>query len=128
MPRFVTGVSRAWREDAVERWPARSSLALAWWPRYDAFDGPRDDLPAYVGVAGELGAGRVLVMGAASPAGLTRRTGAGRPHREPTHHGPAYLPADRGMAESMRWRADARASLTVVTVPAFCNPVTGMFW
>jgi len=30
---------------------------------YDAFDGPRDDLDAYVAIAGELGAGRVLDVG-----------------------------------------------------------------
>jgi SAM-dependent methyltransferase len=30
---------------------------------YDAFDGPRDDLAAYVSIAGELGAGRVLDVG-----------------------------------------------------------------
>jgi SAM-dependent methyltransferase len=30
---------------------------------YDAFDGPRDDLAAYVGIAGELGARRVLDVG-----------------------------------------------------------------
>jgi SAM-dependent methyltransferase len=32
-------------------------------PLYDAFDGPRDDLPAYVGIADELGAHRVLDAG-----------------------------------------------------------------
>lgn len=32
-------------------------------PLYDAFDGPRDDLPAYIGIAGELGAERVLDVG-----------------------------------------------------------------
>ena len=32
-------------------------------PLYDAFDGPRDDLPAYVGIADELGARRVLDVG-----------------------------------------------------------------
>ena len=32
-------------------------------PVYDAFDGPRDDLAAYVGMAGELRAHRVLDMG-----------------------------------------------------------------
>ncbi|GAA4202142.1 class I SAM-dependent methyltransferase [Microbispora amethystogenes] len=30
---------------------------------YDAFDGPRDDLTAYLGIAGELGAERVLDIG-----------------------------------------------------------------
>ena len=30
---------------------------------YDAFDGPRDDLTAYVAIAGELGADRVLDVG-----------------------------------------------------------------
>ncbi len=30
---------------------------------YDAFDGPRDDLPAYLAIAGELGADRVLDVG-----------------------------------------------------------------
>ena len=32
-------------------------------PVYDAFDGPRDDLPAYLGIATELGAQRVLDVG-----------------------------------------------------------------
>jgi SAM-dependent methyltransferase len=32
-------------------------------PVYDAFDGDRDDLAAYVGIAGELGAERVLDVG-----------------------------------------------------------------
>ena len=32
-------------------------------PLYDAFDGPRDDLPAYVGMADELAARRVLDVG-----------------------------------------------------------------
>ena len=34
---------------------------LAW--IYDAFDGPRDDLAAYVAIAAELGADRVLDVG-----------------------------------------------------------------
>ena len=32
-------------------------------PVYDAFDGDRDDLAAYLGIAGELGAERVLDVG-----------------------------------------------------------------
>ncbi|MCU1701250.1 MAG: Methyltransferase type 11 [Mycobacterium sp.] len=32
-------------------------------PIYDAFDGDRDDLPAYLNIADELGAGRVLDIG-----------------------------------------------------------------
>jgi SAM-dependent methyltransferase len=32
-------------------------------PVYDTFDGPRDDLAAYLGIAGELGAHRVLDVG-----------------------------------------------------------------
>jgi SAM-dependent methyltransferase len=32
-------------------------------PVYDAFDGPRDDLAAYLGIAAELGADRVLDVG-----------------------------------------------------------------
>jgi ubiquinone/menaquinone biosynthesis C-methylase UbiE len=32
-------------------------------PLYDAFDGPRDDLPVYTGIATELGAQRVLDVG-----------------------------------------------------------------
>jgi SAM-dependent methyltransferase len=32
-------------------------------PLYDAFDGPRDDLPAYIRIAAELGAERVLDVG-----------------------------------------------------------------
>ena len=30
---------------------------------YDTFDGPRDDIPLYVGIADELGARRVLDVG-----------------------------------------------------------------
>src|SRR6202034_3816849 len=46
-------------------------------PLYDAFDGPRDDLPAYVGIADELGAHRVLDAGCGtgSLAILLARTG-----------------------------------------------------
>jgi SAM-dependent methyltransferase len=46
-------------------------------PVYDAFDGPRDDLPAYVGIADELGAHRVLDVGCGtgSLAILLARTG-----------------------------------------------------
>jgi SAM-dependent methyltransferase len=46
-------------------------------PVYDAFDGPRDDLPAYVGIADELGAHRVLDAGCGtgSLAILLARTG-----------------------------------------------------
>ncbi|MDQ3790468.1 MAG: methyltransferase domain-containing protein, partial [Actinomycetota bacterium] len=32
-------------------------------PVYDAFDGPRDDLPAYLAIADELGARHVLDVG-----------------------------------------------------------------
>jgi 2-polyprenyl-3-methyl-5-hydroxy-6-metoxy-1,4-benzoquinol methylase len=44
---------------------------------YDAFDGPRDDLAAYVSIAGELGADRVLDVGCGtgSLAVLLARTG-----------------------------------------------------
>jgi SAM-dependent methyltransferase len=46
-------------------------------PVYDAFEGARDDLPAYVGIAGELGARRVLDAGCGtgSLALLLARTG-----------------------------------------------------
>jgi SAM-dependent methyltransferase len=46
-------------------------------PLYDAFDGPRDDLSAYVGIADELGAHRVLDAGCGtgSLAILLARTG-----------------------------------------------------
>jgi SAM-dependent methyltransferase len=46
-------------------------------PLYDAFDGPRDDLPAYVGIADELDAHRVLDVGCGtgSLAILLARTG-----------------------------------------------------
>ena len=47
----------------VARCLMRSSLTLASAPLYDSFGGPRDDLPAYVRIAGELGAERVLDIG-----------------------------------------------------------------
>ena len=33
-----------------------------------------------------------------------------------------------GPQAPIRCRAEARASLTVTAVPAFCRPVAGMFW
>jgi SAM-dependent methyltransferase len=45
---------------------------------YDAFDGPRDDLAAYVGIAGELGAGRVLDVGCGTGCLALLLAGTGR--------------------------------------------------
>lgn len=47
-------------------------------PLYDAFDGPRDDLPAYVGIAGELGAHRVLDAGCGTGSLAILLAGTGR--------------------------------------------------
>ena len=48
---------------------------LAW--VYDAFDGPRDDLDAYVAIAGEVGADRVLDVGCGTGSLAILLAGAG---------------------------------------------------
>jgi SAM-dependent methyltransferase len=53
---------------------AHSRLA----PVYDSFDGPRDDLAAYVGIAGELGADRVLDVGCGTGSLAILLAGTGR--------------------------------------------------
>jgi SAM-dependent methyltransferase len=47
-------------------------------PVYDAFDGPRDDLPAYAGMADELGAHRVLDAGCGTGSLALLLAGTGR--------------------------------------------------
>jgi SAM-dependent methyltransferase len=47
-------------------------------PLYDAFDGPRDDLPAYVSIADELGAHRVLDAGCGTGSLAIMLAGTGR--------------------------------------------------
>jgi len=47
-------------------------------PVYDAFDGPRDDLAAYVSIAGELGADRVLDVGCGTGCLAILLAGTGR--------------------------------------------------
>lgn len=46
-------------------------------PVYDAFDGPRADLPAYLALAGELGAGLVLDVGCGTGSLALRLAAAG---------------------------------------------------
>ena len=69
LPRIAAG----WPSRESCRWAAAGGYrcgvpdAIFSHPRlaavYDAFDGPRDDLAAYVSIAGELGADRVLDVG-----------------------------------------------------------------
>ncbi len=47
-------------------------------PVYDAFDGPRDDLPAYIGITDELGAHRVLDAGCGTGSLAILLAGTGR--------------------------------------------------
>jgi SAM-dependent methyltransferase len=47
-------------------------------PLYDVFDGPRDDLAAYVGIVGELGAHRVLDAGCGTGSLAILLAGTGR--------------------------------------------------
>jgi SAM-dependent methyltransferase len=47
-------------------------------PVYDTFDGPRDDLAAYVGIAGELAAHRVLDVGCGTGCLAILLAGTGR--------------------------------------------------
>ena len=84
--------------------------------------------------------------GAASPARAGRGLGGGHLALNDSQLAPVWGSPDAGrlilpgrnMAPARpgeskrqaprRWRADARASLTVIAVPALCRPVTGMFW
>jgi SAM-dependent methyltransferase len=85
-------------------------------PLYDAFDGPRDDLPAYVCIADELGAHRVLDAGCGtgSLAILLARTG------------PAVIGADPAAASLEVARSkDASNAVTWVHTDAAGVPPTG---
>jgi len=53
-------------------------------PVYDAFDGPRHDLPAYAGIADELGAHRVLDAGCGTGSLALRLAGTGTTSSVPT--------------------------------------------
>ena len=55
----LTGMTGGYRHGVPEAIFAHSRLA----PIYDAFDGPREDLAAYLSMAAELRAGRVLDVG-----------------------------------------------------------------
>ncbi len=85
-------------------------------PLYDAFDGPRDDLPAYVGIADELGSHRVLDVGCGtgSLALLLARTGR------------AVIGADPAAASLEVARSkDASNAVTWVHTDAAGAPATG---
>jgi 2-polyprenyl-3-methyl-5-hydroxy-6-metoxy-1,4-benzoquinol methylase len=53
---------------------AHPRLALV----YDTFDGPRDDLAAYISIAGELGAHRILDVGCGTGCLAILLAGTGR--------------------------------------------------
>ncbi len=70
-PRSLTGGYGRGVPDAIFAHPRLASV-------YDAFDGPRDDLAAYVGIAGELEADRVLDVGCGTGCLAILLAGTGR--------------------------------------------------
>jgi SAM-dependent methyltransferase len=91
---------------------ARRRLA----PLYDAFDGQRDDLPAYVGIADELGAHRVLDVGCGTGSLAILVAGAGR----------AVVGADPAAASlDVAKSKDTNAAVTWVHTDAAGVPAAG---
>jgi SAM-dependent methyltransferase len=71
---LVAGSSRGYGRDVPDAIFAHPRLAQV----YDAFDGPRDDLDAYVAIAAELDAKRVLDIGCGTGCLAIALAGAGR--------------------------------------------------
>jgi SAM-dependent methyltransferase len=85
-------------------------------PLYDAFDGPRDDLPPYVAIAGELGAHRVLDAGCGTGSLAILLAGTGR----------AVVGADPAAASLDVAKAkDTNAAVTWVHADAAGVPAAG---
>ncbi|HTZ29012.1 MAG TPA: class I SAM-dependent methyltransferase [Streptosporangiaceae bacterium] len=80
---------------------------------YDAFDGPRDDLPAYTGIADELGAHRVLDAGCGTGTLAILLAGTGR----------SVIGADPAAASlDVAMSKDARSAVTWVHAGAAAIP------
>jgi SAM-dependent methyltransferase len=85
-------------------------------PLYDAFDGPRDDLPAYVAIADELGAHRVLDAGCGTGSLAILLAGTGR----------AVVGADPAAASlDVAKSKDTNAAVTWVRTDAAGVPAAG---
>lgn len=86
-------------------------------PLYDAFDGPRDDLPVYVRIAAELGAQRVLDVGCGTGSLAILLAGTGR----------AVVAADPAAASlEVAKSKDLNAAVTWVHAAAAKVPAAGV--